>query len=54
MPGCLRDDWGRFVKAVMAALRDIGFVGWGTAEIRGDDEKRLADIAELMDKIFAI
>lgn len=42
-------DW----PAVMAALREIGYQGWGTAEVRGGDRKRLADIAERMDRIFA-
>ena len=42
-------DW----PAVMKALRDIEFTGWGTAEIPGGDEKRLADIATRMNKIFA-
>ncbi len=38
---------------VMAALAKIGYQGWGTAEVRGGDRKRLADIAERMDRIFA-
>ncbi len=42
-------DW----PAVMAALRDIGFQGWGTAEVPGGDRERLKFIAERMDRIFA-
>jgi hexulose-6-phosphate isomerase len=42
-------DW----PAVMAALRDVEFVGWGTAEIPGGGRDRLQDIARRMDRIFA-
>ncbi|HVC92790.1 MAG TPA: sugar phosphate isomerase/epimerase family protein [Pirellulales bacterium] len=42
-------DW----PAVMAALRDIGYHGWGTAEIPGGGRERLRKIAGLMDKIYA-
>ncbi len=42
-------DW----PAVMAALDEIGYSGWGTAEIPGGGRERLADIAERMDRIFA-
>lgn len=42
-------DW----PAVMAALKDINYRGWGTAEIPGGDETRLAEIATRMDRIFA-
>ncbi len=42
-------DW----PAVMAALREIGFEGWGTAEIPGGGRDRLKYIAERMDRIFA-
>lgn len=38
---------------VMQELAKIKFVGWGTAEIPGGGEERLAKIAALMDKIFA-
>lgn len=41
-------DW----PAVNAALEDIGFTGWATAEIRGGDTARLRDIAERMDRIL--
>lgn len=42
-------DW----PAVMAALDDIGYEGWGTAEIGGGDRAYLADVAQRMDRIFA-
>ncbi len=42
-------DW----PAVMSALRDIGYEGWGTAEIPGGGRERLATIAQRMDRIFA-
>ena len=42
-------DW----PAVMAALREIGYTGWGTAEIPGGDRQRLSEIAARMDRIFA-
>lgn len=42
-------DW----PAVMKALDDVGYEGWGTAEISGGDRARLKEIAERMDRIFA-
>ncbi len=39
---------------VMAALDEIGYEGWGTAEVRGGDRARLADIAQRMDRIYAM
>ncbi|MCA9041438.1 MAG: sugar phosphate isomerase/epimerase [Planctomycetaceae bacterium] len=42
-------DW----PAVMQALRDIKYTGWGTAEVRGGDRERLKEIAERMDRCFA-
>lgn len=44
--GC---DW----PAVMTALKEIGFSGWATAEVGGGDRKRLEEISQRMDKIFA-
>ncbi len=38
-------DW----PSVRAALRDIGYEGWATAEVRGGDAARLRDIARRMD-----
>jgi L-ribulose-5-phosphate 3-epimerase len=42
-------DW----PAVMAALDEIRYRGWATAEVAGGDEQRLRDIADRMDRIFA-
>lgn len=44
--GC---DW----PAVLAALKEIGYSGWATAEVRGGERDRLADVSQRMDKIFA-
>ena len=41
-------DW----PAVRKALAEIKFQGWGTAEVRGGDRKRLKEIAERMDKVL--
>ena len=41
-------DW----PAVTAALADIGFEGWATAEIAGGDRVRLQEIARRMDRIL--
>jgi len=44
-------DW----PAVRKALADIGYTsGWATAEVDGGDRKRLADIAERMDRVLAL
>ncbi len=43
-------DW----PAVMRALDDIEYEGWGTAEVSGGDRDRLADIAARMDRIYAM
>ncbi len=40
--------------AVHAALDEIGYRGWGTAEVRGGDRERLAEISRRMDKVWAI
>ncbi|MEM7656006.1 MAG: sugar phosphate isomerase/epimerase family protein [Bacteroidota bacterium] len=42
-------DW----KAVNQALAKVGYQGWGSAEVGGGDRKRLQQISELMDKIYA-
>jgi L-ribulose-5-phosphate 3-epimerase len=42
-------DW----PAVMAALDEIGYEGWATAEIAGGGEQRLREIAGRMDRIIA-
>ena len=41
-------DW----PAVMKALRDIEYVGWGAAEIAAGDKEYLAGVARDMDTIF--
>jgi len=38
---------------VNAALKAVGYSGWGSAEVAGGDRKRLKQISELMDKVFA-
>jgi hexulose-6-phosphate isomerase len=43
-------DW----PAVLAALDDVGYRGWGTAEVRGGDRDRLAEISRRMDRVLAI
>lgn len=43
-------DW----PSVMAALAKTHFTGWATAEVPGGDRTRLKDIAERMDRIFAL
>lgn len=42
-------DW----PTVMQAIDDIGYEGWGSAEVPGGDRNRLKDISERMDKIFS-
>lgn len=42
-------DW----PAVMAALREIKYTGWGAAEIPGGGRERLQKISQLMDRCFA-
>ena len=39
--------------AVNAALRDVGYQGWGSAEVAGGDRVRLQEISERMDKLYA-
>lgn len=43
-------DW----PSVRAALTDIGYSGWATAEVSGGDRERLQDIATRMDRILAL
>lgn len=40
-------------SAVMAAIDDIGYTGYGIAEVPGGDAARLKFLAERMDKLFA-
>ncbi|MGK7396603.1 MAG: sugar phosphate isomerase/epimerase family protein [Candidatus Cyclobacteriaceae bacterium M3_2C_046] len=41
-------DW----PAVNKALQNIGYQGWGSAEVPGGDRERLAKISQLMDQIY--
>ena len=41
-------------KEVQKALKDIGFVGWATAEVGGGDLKRLTLVREQMQKAFGL
>jgi hexulose-6-phosphate isomerase len=43
-------DWA----AVRAALSEIGFTGWCTAEVQGGDRARLQEIAERMDRVLGL
>jgi len=42
-------DW----PAVNKALAEIGYSGWGSAEVSGGDRKRLQDISNRMDTLYA-
>jgi hexulose-6-phosphate isomerase len=39
---------------VLKALDEIGYTGWGTAEVRGGDRARLQEVSQRMDKILAL
>ena len=41
-------DW----PAVNAALKEVGYQGWGSAEVAGGDRVRLQEISERMDKLY--
>ena len=43
-------DW----PAVLAALDEVGYHGWGTAEVRGGDRDRLKEISRRMDRILTL
>lgn len=43
-------DW----SDVRAALAEINFYGWSTAEVKGGDAKRLAEVARNMDRVLDI
>lgn len=43
-------DW----KRVMEELGKIGFADWATAEVKGGDRQRLADIAAQMDRVLKL
>lgn len=43
-------DWAD----VRRALRSIGFTGWSTAEVQGGDRKRIAEVANRMDRALGL
>lgn len=43
-------DWSKVNKA----LSEIGYSGWGSAEVPGGDRTRLQEISERMDRIFQL
>ena len=43
-------DWAQ----VNGALNEVGYSGWGSAEVPGGDRTRLKDISERMDRIYAL
>ncbi|MEM7698452.1 MAG: sugar phosphate isomerase/epimerase family protein [Verrucomicrobiota bacterium] len=43
-------DWAE----VRSALRKIGYSGWATAEVKGGDRERLADISARMDSVLGL
>jgi hexulose-6-phosphate isomerase len=43
-------DW----PAVLAALDEVGYQGWATAEVRGGERERLAEISRRMDRVLAL
>ena len=43
-------DWAK----VNQALKDIGYSGWGSAEVPGGDRTRLLEISQRMDRIFQL
>ena len=43
-------DWSK----VNQALKDVGYSGWGSAEVPGGDRTRLKEISERMDRIFQL
>jgi hexulose-6-phosphate isomerase len=44
------EDW----PDVLAALGEIGYDGWATAEVSGGGEKELRDVAERMNRILQL
>lgn len=43
-------DWA----AVNRALSEVGYSGWGSAEVQGGDRQRLKEISTRMDKIYSL
>jgi L-ribulose-5-phosphate 3-epimerase len=44
------ENWAEVLKA----CAEVGYKTWATAEVRGGDEKWLADVSERMDKILGL
>jgi len=40
-------------QAVNTALKEVGYQGWGSAEVAGGDRVRLQEISERMDRLYA-
>ncbi|MEM6801618.1 MAG: sugar phosphate isomerase/epimerase family protein [Bacteroidota bacterium] len=40
-------------EKVNASLKKVGYSGWGSAEMRGGDKERLADISRRMDEVYS-
>ena len=38
--------------ACLKALEEIGYTGWGTAEVKGGNRERLAEVAERMNRVL--
>jgi hexulose-6-phosphate isomerase len=43
-------DWAKVNKALL----EVGYKGWGSAEVSGGNRERLKEISERMDKIYAL
>lgn len=43
-------DWA----AVNKALKEVGYSGWGSAEVSGGDRERLKEISERMDTLYSM
>lgn len=43
-------DW----PAVLAALDEVGYRGWATAEVRGGERERLAEVSRRMDHVLQL
>ncbi|MGI9542481.1 MAG: sugar phosphate isomerase/epimerase family protein, partial [Cyclobacteriaceae bacterium] len=43
-------DWAKVNKALV----EVGYEGWGSAEVPGGDRERLQEISERMDRIYKL
>ncbi len=43
-------DWAK----VNQALKEVGYSGWGSAEVPGGDRERLKEISERMDRVYGL